>query len=628
MIAAAVSSGRTLVDDVRAVVQRSARALWERQNDDGTWECDNDAGPGVTAEVVIALRFAGALTPRLAERCATWLVGQQRDDGSFAAHPHAARGCALATAVCAAALRQCGVGDDSDARSSAARFVARSGGVEALLDAQPGGNPAALLVAIAGDIDPRRLAPPPRVAFLIDPVVALITRRIHGGFPMLAAQLSAVTRHLTGWGALERQEQRRILELVGEYQSPDGSWMGAMSFTALALIALIAAGAPPGDARVSSAVTWILAQQRDDGAGTRFSPFPTHTWTTSLVLRAGLEAGMSRRDGRAARAVAWLAGEQSRTPQSRFNHRGGDAILTGGYSFGRGAHRMVDCDTSAVALSALATAIAPGSRGNRLPAATEQQAQQALQRGLAWLLDMQNPEGGWAAYVKGHRVKPRGPMFTRPVRLPRAGDARAMLRFLRDPPAEVGDPATEDITARALFTLGRARAAGAPAAAARALSFLEQQQCDSGAFWSRWVVCYVAGTSYVLRGAGAVGASAPWLTAAQRWLISAQQADGGWGEHHDALRHPSRAGQGRSTAPLTGLAVAALSDTGLASAPATLRGVRHLRDAVDAEGSWPNGDFMSSLFPPDTFYELGQARHVNPLEGLSRWLHAQGVSRG
>jgi squalene-hopene/tetraprenyl-beta-curcumene cyclase len=243
----------------------------------------------------------------------------------------------------------------------------------------------------------------------------------------------------------------------------------------------------------------------------------------------------------------------------------------------------------------------------------------SLERGRDWLVDMQNPDGGWSAFVYALPGKRPGPMFTETIAVS-LGDPLAVARTLLRPPPELGDPSTEDLTGRVLDGLGRIGYTAAAPEVQKAIGFLRAQQCETGAFWGRWTVNYLAATACVLMGLARVGAdlSEPWVRSAAGFLVERQNDDGGWGETADSYRDAALAGVGPSMPPLTGLVLTALIDAGERSSETVERGVGYLIAEQRADGTWPHADWLQANVPPDTFYILAEAARHYPVEALGR----------
>src|SRR5207237_9451492 len=105
----------------------------------------------------------------------------------------------------------------------------------------------------------------------------------------------------------------------------------------------------------------------------------------------------------------------------------------------------------------------------------------AIDRGIAWLLAMQNDDGGWAAFDKTK---------DRPIleKIPFA-DHNAMQ-----------DPSCPDITGRVLECLGHCGLTTRHPAVRHAIGHIRAAQDNDGGWWGRWGVNYLYGTWQVLTG--------------------------------------------------------------------------------------------------------------------------------
>src|SRR5262249_13204620 len=198
----------------------------------------------------------------------------------------------------------------------------------------------------------------------------------------------------------------------------------------------------------------------------------------------------------------------------------------------------------------------------------------AVRRGLAWLMQMQNKDGGWAAFYRdiNHEILTKVPF----------ADHNAML-----------DPSCPDITGRALEALGQYGIRVGHPQVDRGIAFIEKTQDKRGCWIGRWGVNYIYGTWQVLVGLEATGydMNRPAVRRAVAWLESVQQECGGWGETCQSYDDPSLAGQGEVTASQTGWALAGLIAAGEAHADSVRRGIRYLIASQDADGNWREDQF-------------------------------------
>src|ERR1700726_4603606 len=117
---------------------------------------------------------------------------------------------------------------------------------------------------------------------------------------------------------------------------------------------------------------------------------------------------------------------------------------------------------------------------------------------------MQNRDGGWGAFDKDNDRR-----FL--TQIPFA-DHNAMI-----------DPSSADVTARVLECLGRNGWSATHPVVQRAVAYLQREQTPEGAWYGRWGVNYVYGTSGVLRALEKVGlTSEPACQRAAGWLRSVQ----------------------------------------------------------------------------------------------------------
>ena len=154
--------------------------------------------------------------------------------------------------------------------------------------------------------------------------------------------------------------------------------------------------------------------------------------------------------------------------------------------------------------------------------------QRAIELGLQWFLGMQGTDGGWGSFDADNN----------------------RLLFNNIPFADHGallDPSTEDLTGRGLELLGTLGYGVEHPAARRARSdFIRRTQTKDGSWYGRWGANYIYGTWSVLRGLGAIGEdlSQDEVQRAVSWLVSRQNADGGWGETLASYDDPELAGRG------------------------------------------------------------------------------------
>lgn len=610
--------------EVQFSLDRALRVLWQTQKPDGSWDCPGQVGAWVTAQVVTVLRYLGALDDPDTKAAATWLSSQQRSDGSFPIHAYSTKGDLGTTAAGWAALHLCGA---PDAAAKAKRWVEANGGIPAVLARVNEGDLSALFLGMAGLVDARALPCPSSAVLLVPPVRKALETRFHSGVFMMAFEFELLVKKLRGdFGPdgkrksfLDKLKCRGAVDVLRTFQNDDGSWNDSAVISVLALPCLDAVGTPEARAMLDRALTWVNSQKVKDSKGLRFDGFGTEVWSTAFNTRALLAAGVPPNDVDVSRALEWMTKAQLARPMPKVDNRKPDAVLTGGWAFQRTNHTMPDADDAGVVLTSFGVALA--AKQGALAPAVASEVQRSSQLGLQWVYSMQNPDGGWSAFVWGLPGKPPGPIMEKNPHVDMSNPFD-MLESVIDVPPPMGDPSTEDLTSRVLHGLGSLGLTESHPAVARAVQFLRNQQAYNGGWWGRWVVNYLSATSFVLMGLAAVKVdlTQPWVRRGVDFLLKHQNADGGWGEGPESYVSMARAGRGPSMLPLTGLVLQALIDLGEGERDEVAKGINFLLAGQAPDGTWSNGEYLHTNVPPDTFYVYPEAARFYPTEALGKFL--------
>ena len=408
-----------------------------------------------------------------------------------------------------------------------------------------------------------------------------------------------IAEHLPGTAAVRARAVERAIAWVTErFAGSDGlsAILPAMSNAALALACV---GQSADDPRLQEALRALDGLLREDETGAlRMQPCLSPVWDTVLAGHALAQAGLAAGDGSLARAASWLIAKQTL--------RLGDwaernAAPPGGWYFEHRNEIYPDVDDTCMALMVL--------RQTRAEGPEETQAA-AMARGLAWMLGMQNRDGGWGSFDRGNDK-------TWLTHVPFA-DHNAMI-----------DPSTADITGRVLECLSYFPGFGPEhPAVARALRFLRRDQNRDGAWYGRWGVNYIYGTWQVLRGMACIGEdlTAPHVRRAVKWLLDRQNRDGGWSESIASYTDPAQAGRGASTPSQTAWAIMGLVAAGEERGTAVRNGVRHLLERQDAEGTWAETAWTGTGFPKVFYLGYRLYRHTFPLMALAQYRRATAMT--
>jgi squalene-hopene/tetraprenyl-beta-curcumene cyclase len=355
----------------------------------------------------------------------------------------------------------------------------------------------------------------------------------------------------------------------------------------------------------------------DEAAGTaRLQPCKSPVWDTAIAFRAIAAAGAKPDRPAIRRAVAWLLDRQTTSP--------GDWSATvdaepGGWYFEYSNEFYPDVDDTAMVLMALQTQFEGRDSAALSPEfdlvaedgddATQdrgddslQRCMASIQRGLRWMMAMQNKDGGWGAFDRDNNRE-----FLCYVPF---ADHNAMI-----------DPSTPDLSGRVLEALGKLGGRIGDPVIDRCVAYIRGSQEADGSWFGRWGVNYIYGTWQTLVGLAAVGVPQddPAVVAGVNWLLTHQQPSGAWGESADTYEFPQLRGQGNPTASQTAWAVWGLVAAGLAEHPATIRGIRYLINTQNDNGTWDETEFTGTGFPRVFYLRYHYYPIYFPLLALAQW---------
>jgi squalene-hopene/tetraprenyl-beta-curcumene cyclase len=421
-----------------------------------------------------------------------------------------------------------------------------------------------------------------------------------------------------------REEGIRAAEKwVLERQEPTGDWGGIIPAMLNSLLALRCLGYDPQDPIVKRGMASVDRFAVETLDSYHVQPCVSPVWDTAWVIRACLDSGMTADHPDLVKAGQWLLDQQilDYGDWAVKNKQG----RPGAWAFEFINRWYPDVDDSAVVVIAL----------SQLQLPNEEMKWKAIARTVDWIATMQCKPGGWGAFDMDNDYEWLNAM-------PYA-DLKAMI-----------DPNTADVTARVVEMLGYLTGDRIPETTAplmpiqkapyaniatllptlsspnpsrlsRALAYLANEQDDEGCWFGRWGVNYIYGTSGVLS-ALALIAPDTHRQAIERgvaWLVSCQNADGGWGETCRSYDDPLLKGQGDSTASQTAWAliglIAAAEATGEPAREALQRGVRYLVKTQLPDGRWDEPYFTGTGFPGHFYLKYHMYQQYFPLMALGQY---------
>ena len=614
---------------LQSSLRSAADWLIARQKPDGHWVGRAETNACMEAQWCLALWFVGLENHPLRKRLGASLLKTQRPDGAWQVYHGAPNGDINATVEAYAALRSLGHSDDEAALRSALDWIASKGGLRnirvftrywlALIGEWPWektpnlppeviwfpvwfpfsiynfaqwARATLMPIAVLSARRPNRplpaesgldaLFPGGRAAFDYE----LPLRADAGGWDRFFRGADKVLHAMQGFfgrigfGLQRGAAIRHTLEWIVRHQDADGGWGGIQPPWIYSLMALHVEGYAldhPVMAKGFDAMNdpgWRF----DDGDATFIQATNSPVWDTILTLLAFEDAGVAGDySAEVERALQWVLDRQVRVPGD-WSVKLPD-VAPGGWAFEYANNFYPDVDDTAVALIALA----PFRNDPKWQA---KGIEEAISRGVDWLIAMQSRGGGWGAFDKDN-------------------DRQLLTKIPFCDFGEALDPPSVDVTAHVVEAFAKLGLSRNHPSIVRALDYLRREQEADGAWFGRWGVNYIYGVGAVLPALAAIGEdmSADYIGRACDWLLSRQQPDGGWGESCASYMDAEAAGRGVTTASQTAWALMALL---AADRPgdreAIGRGCAFLVER-QTDGTWLEVEYTGTGFPG---YGVGQ----------------------
>jgi squalene-hopene/tetraprenyl-beta-curcumene cyclase len=595
--------------------------LLERQHPDGWWTDELETNVTMTAEHVLLLRFLGIPLDEIRDGAIRHILHHQRQDGSWALYYDGPAD--LSTTLEAyVALKVLGVDPAADDMRRALDVIRKLGG---LADARVFTK---IWMALFGKypwdgvptMPPEIVYFPPWMPFnlydfscwargTVGPLCVVIAHRPVRDLgvdigevinPGTAERMHDVPG--TGWlwwvdKALKAYESlpfkpgraaanAKMIEWVVERQEADGSWGGIQPPWVYSLIALNLEGYAVDHPVMQKGLKGMERFAFCDETGWRFQACMSPVWDTAWAIRALYQAGLRADHPAMRKAVDWMLKEQIAADQWGDWQVRCKGVPNGGWAFEFDNDIYPDVDDTAVIVCSL------------LEGGEPSRVRSAIDRAVTWTLAMRSDNGAWAAFDRNNTSEI---LYRMPF-----SDFGAMI-----------DPPSEDVTAHVLEMLAMLGRDESDENVACALKYLRETQKPWGSWFGRWGVNHIYGTWCVVSALAQLRRGLDMIPRAAQWVISKQNADGGWGESCHSYVDESFAGIGTSTPSQTAWAVMTLQWAGMGMHPAAQRGLEFLRERQRADGTWDEPYFTGTGFPRDFYLNYHMYRHLFPTMALA-----------
>jgi sporulenol synthase len=597
------------------------------QSSDGSWAYPFDTGISTDAYMIILLRTLEIDDELLIAQLCRRIWSKQNRNGAWKLFYDEGDGNVSATVEAYYALLYSGLYDQADERLRAAQtFILANGGLA------KAGLFTKIMLALTGQYEWPPVSPLPIEAILLPlsfpvnfysisvfgranltPILIVADNR----FSMRTANTPDLSGlHLSSDGEqdwIRSNERSHLLTFIQDgvsrlfgikdelhrlaidrasaymlaHLEPDGTLYSYFSSTFLMIFALLSLGHTKTDPGITKAVEGLRAMKCDIDGLPHMQYTTANVWNTSLMSYALQTAGVSHNDPMVAKANRYLL--------SRQQHRLGDwavhdpGIAPGGWGFSDANTMNPDVDDTSASLRAL-SGIAP-------------HYQTSWEKGVRWLVSMQNDDGGWPAFEKNTDSKL---LEWLPI---------AQGRFL------LTDPSCADLTGRTLEFFGNYTNVNTGHSMIRnSVQWLLHHQRKDGSWYGRWGICFIYGTWGAVTGLKAVGLpnSHPNLEKAAAWLLSIQHADGGWGESCRSDMQMTYVPLQASTLTDTAWALDALIAMADRPTAAIQRGIAYLLNSLEASDwttAYPQGQGMGGAL----YMHYASYRYIFPLLALAHY---------
>ncbi|MGG0719723.1 squalene--hopene cyclase [Robertmurraya massiliosenegalensis] len=395
---------------------------------------------------------------------------------------------------------------------------------------------------------------------------------------------------------LKKKAKMKAKQYMLSHIEKDGTFYSYFSSTFLMIFALLALQDDNLKPFINRAVKGLKSMRTEIKGYSHMQYTTASVWNTALISYALQEAGVAPDDKVVHRANQYLLKKQ--------HHLYGDWIIhnpnafPGGWGFSHINTINPDVDDTTASLRAIARSVT-----------TDTSYRQAWERGIRWVLSMQNDGGGWPAFEKNTN--------------------RSYFKLLPIEKAEfiLTDPPSPDLTGRTLQFLGEYTNLTPTHSIVQAgIQSLERNQEMDGSWYGRWGICYLYGTWAAITGLIAVGVSPANSTVAKglAWIKKVQNEDGGWGESCKSDSE-NKFIPLSSTLTHTAWAVDALIAANERPSKEIKKGITFLLNHLERDDwttDYPKGQGMAG----DFYIHYHSYRYIYPLLALAHYKHKYGES--
>lgn len=619
-------------ESLQEVIQRATDHLLSLQAPEGFWVGELEADTTLESDYIFFLKVLGQLDGRRCTKLANYIRRRQLPDGGWNIYAHGPSEL-NATVKAYVALKLAGDSPSSPHMARARCQIHELGGVEAT-------NSYTRLYLALGGVLPWSYVPaiPPELILIpswfflniysmsswtraiVVPLMLVYASKPHWDLPSKAG-VQELFRDASGripafewdgrmvswrnfflvldrlfklheklpWKPLRKRALRRAKEWLLEHLERSEGLGAIYPAMVNSIFALRAMGYSASDPLTLREIGHLADFEIEESDTLRLQPCVSPVWDTAVTMVSLLEAGLPPDHPALVKAARWLLDNQVLGGGDwQINNPG---VEPGGWAFEFRNDFYPDVDDTAFVLMALQRVAYPDAA----------RLEQALRRGTAWVLSMQNRDGGWGAFDRDNDSA-----FL--TRVPFA-DHNAMI-----------DPSTGDLTARVLEYLGRLKWPASDPRIQKAVAFLRRDQTSEGPWYGRWGVNYIYGTSGALRALETLDLQKE--AESQRavaWLRGVQNPDGGFGETCASYDDPELKARGSSTPSQTAWALIGLLAAGDTAENAVKQAVTYLLEQQRENGQWAEDAFTGTGFPRVFYLKYHLYRNVFPLYALARY---------